>query len=65
MASIDPIVNQEQLLAATGYERPGDLERWLRRHHIHYHRGKANRIFTTIDALNGNLPVAEQPVEFV
>lgn len=55
MATIDPIIQQEQLLQATGYERPGDLERWLRRNGIKYHRGKSNRIFTTIDALGGKL----------
>lgn len=55
MATIDPIVQQEQLMEATGYQRPADLERWLRREGIRYHRGKGNRIFTTIDAINGIL----------
>ena len=65
MASVDPIIQQESLLAATGYERPGDLERWLRKHDIPYHRGKGNRIFTTLDALNGKLQDPEpDEIEF-
>ena len=55
MATIDPIVTQEQLLQATGFERPGDLERWLRKKNIRYYRGRGNRVFTTVDALNGTL----------
>lgn len=63
MATIDPIIQQEQLLKATGYQRPGDLERWLREHGIRYHRGRGNRIFTTLDALNGMLDKSEE-IEF-
>ncbi|MDA3922722.1 MAG: DUF4224 domain-containing protein [Salinisphaera sp.] len=59
MAVVDPIVTQEQLMSATGYERAGDLEKWLRRKGIKYHRGKGNRVFTTVDALNGTLDDVE------
>lgn len=63
MNQVDPIIQQEQLLEATGYQRPSDLERWLLREGIRYRRGKGNRIFTTIDAINGMLDSPE-PIEF-
>lgn len=63
MISIDPIIPQERLLEVTGYEHSGDLEKWLRRNGIRYHRGKGNRIFTTVLALTAKLEEVEE-IEF-
>ncbi len=45
------IVTQEELKAATGYDRPGDIEKCLRKNGVHFLYGKKG-IYTTIDALN-------------
>jgi hypothetical protein len=45
------IVTQEELKAATGYDRPGDIEKCLRKNGVRFLYGKKG-IYTTIDALN-------------
>jgi len=46
------LVSQEELMQATGYERPGDLRKWLDREGLTYKLGKGGRVLTTVDALN-------------
>ena len=48
----DRLLTQEDLLAASGFERAGDLARSLREQGIHYFTGKGGRIWTTIDLVN-------------
>lgn len=45
------IVTPEQLKAATGYDRPSDIEKCLRRNGVRFLYGKTG-IYTTVDALN-------------
>lgn len=46
------LVSQEQLLEWTGYTRPGDVENFLRKHHVTWFPGKRGQICTTMDAIN-------------
>lgn len=46
------LVSQEQLMAATGYERQGDLRRWLEENGFSYKLGRGGRIVTTVEAVN-------------
>lgn len=46
------LVSQEQLMAATGYERQGDLRRWLEENGFPFKLAKGGRIVTTADAIN-------------
>jgi hypothetical protein len=59
------LVNLEQLKIATGYDRPGDVEKCLKKNGVRFLYGKSG-IYTTMDALNaamglksGNLPDLE------
>jgi len=45
------IVTPEELKAATGYDRPGDIEKCLRKNGVRFLYGKKG-LYTTIDALN-------------
>ncbi|MEI7996129.1 MAG: hypothetical protein WCH01_14635 [Methylococcaceae bacterium] len=45
------LVNLEQLKVATGYDRPGDVEKCLRKNGVRFLYGKSG-IYTTMDALN-------------
>jgi len=45
------IVTPEELKQATGYDRPGDIEKCLRKNGVRFLYGKKG-IYTTIDALN-------------
>jgi hypothetical protein len=45
------LVTLEQLKVATGYDRPGDVEKCLRKNGVRFLYGKSG-IYTTIDALN-------------
>lgn len=45
-------VSEEQLKAATGFERQGDLRKWLDGNGFSYKVGKGGRIVTTTDAVN-------------
>ena len=44
------LVSQEQLMAATGYERQGDLRRWLEENGFSYKLARGGRIVTTAEA---------------
>ena len=46
------LVSQEQLMAATGYERQGDLRRWLEENGFSYKLARGGRIVTTAEAIN-------------
>lgn len=48
---MNAIVTTEQLKAATGYDRPSDLEKCLRKNGVRFLYGK-NGVYTTVDALN-------------
>lgn len=48
-------VQQEQLLEWVGYQRPGDLMKWLDSRKIKYTQGKDGRICTTEEAINDAL----------
>lgn len=61
------LVTLEQLKVATGYDRPGDVEKCLRKNGVRFLYGKSG-IYTTIDAINvamglksDNLPDHERP----
>lgn len=45
------LVNLEQIKVATGYDRPGDVEKCLKKNGVRFLYGKSG-IYTTIDALN-------------
>ncbi|HVT35661.1 MAG TPA: DUF4224 domain-containing protein [Nevskiaceae bacterium] len=45
------IVQEEELLKSTGFEKRGWLENWLREQGIEYFRGKDGRVFTTVGLL--------------
>ena len=56
------IIREPELLAATGYEHRGHLERWLRENRVPYFRGRAGVIFTTARLLDSaKLPQAGAP----
>jgi len=50
------LVDTEQLKSVTGYERPGDIERCLRKNGIPFFCGKKGPV-TTMDAINVALGV--------
>lgn len=50
------IVTQEELKDATGYDRPGDIEKCLRKNGVRFLYGKRG-IYTTIDALNAAMGI--------
>lgn len=50
------IVTPEELKAATGYDRPGDIEKCLRKNGVRFLYGKKG-IYTTIDALNAAMGI--------
>lgn len=62
------LVSIDQLKIATGYDRPGDIERCLRKNGVRYLYGQGGKIFTTIDAINAamglkfDIPDANQEV---
>ena len=45
------LVTLDDLRAATGYHRPGDIERCLRKNGVQFLYGRRG-IYTTVDALN-------------
>lgn len=45
---MSPILYEEDLMRATGYQRRADLERHLQDARIPYQRGKGGRIWTTV-----------------
>ena len=51
------LIDSEQLQKATGYDRPGDLEKCLRKNGIPFVRGRSGRIFTTAEAVNQALGI--------
>lgn len=56
------IIHEPELMAATGYEHRGHLERWLRENRVPYFRGRAGVIFTTARLLDSaKLPQAGAP----
>lgn len=60
--SVAGIIREPELLAATGYEHRGHLERWLRENRVPYFRGRAGVIFTTARLLDSaKLPQADGP----
>lgn len=55
-------VHEPELLAATGYEHRGHLERWLRENRVPYFRGRRGALFTTTRLLeSAKLPQADGP----
>jgi hypothetical protein len=67
---VNAILSTDDLKAATGYDRAGDIERCLRTAGIRFFYGKGGRIVTTTDAVNAALgiqsqsPPASQEFEF-
>jgi hypothetical protein len=55
------IVTPEELKAATGYDRPGDIEKCLRKNGVRFLYGKKG-IYTTIDALNAAMGLKPETV---
>ncbi|BBL58510.1 hypothetical protein [Methylomonas koyamae] len=67
---MNKLINTEELKAAFGYQRPGDLERCLRQQGVKFLQGKDGPV-TTIDALNAALGISlsdldeiPEPIEF-
>lgn len=52
MSANPGIIDTEQLLAATDYDRVGDLRRSLDDQRIRYFLGKGGKPWTTIDLIN-------------
>lgn len=46
------VLSTDELLGLTGYERVGDLRRWLDSQNIPYFPGKGGAPWTTIDLVN-------------
>lgn len=46
------LLSQEQLMEWTGFERAGDLEKWLKSRNIRYEKGKGKKIVTTQAAID-------------
>lgn len=60
--NVSSIIREPELLAATGYDHRGHLERWLRDNRVPYFRGRAGVIFTTARLLESvHLPQAGSP----
>ena len=55
------LVSIDQLKIATGYDRPGDIERCLRKNGVRYLYGQGGKIFTTIDAINAAMGLKFDP----
>ena len=56
------IIREPELMAATGYEHRGHLERWLRENRVPYFRGRRGALFTTARLLeSAKLPQADSP----
>ena len=53
------ILNEKELMEATGYRRRSLLEKCLRKHKIKFHYGRGGQIWTTVDALNSSLGIKE------
>ena len=51
------LVDSDELSRATGYERPGDIEKCLRKNGVPVLYGKNGKIFTTVDAVNTALGI--------
>lgn len=49
---IHGILNCDQLMEATGYDRPGDLCRSLEAQGVRYLKGKGGKPWTTLDLIN-------------
>ena len=54
---MNPLITTDQLKTATGYDRPGDIEKCLRKNGVRVLYGKGGKIFTTLDAINSALGV--------
>jgi hypothetical protein len=52
-ATHSPLVTQEQLAAATGYNRAADIRRCLERQGIPVRTGRGGRVWTTLSAIEG------------
>lgn len=50
----------EDLERLTGYQRQGDIERWLRQNGVPFFRGRVG-VWTTLDAVNQALGLARRP----
>lgn len=46
------LLDQDDLLTATGFCRAGDLRRFLDTNRIPYMQGKGGRVFTSVEAVN-------------
>lgn len=46
------IINPEDLKKATGYERPCDIEKCLKKNGVRVLYGKNGSVFTTVEAIN-------------
>ena len=57
------LVNTDELSRVTGYERPGDIEKCLRKNGIPVLYGRNGQIFTTLDAVNAALGINTKPTE--
>lgn len=53
------IVTPEDLKAATGYDRPSDIEKCLRKNGVRFLYGKTG-VYTTIDALNAAMGITKE-----
>lgn len=58
------IVTPEELKQATGYDRPGDIEKCLRKNGVRFLYGKKG-IYTTIDALNHAMGITVDNVNLI
>ncbi len=60
--AVSSIIQEPELMAATGYDHRGHLERWLKDNKVPYYRGRAGVIFTTCRLLESvHLPQSGGP----
>jgi hypothetical protein len=57
---MEVLITLDHLKAITGYDRPGDIERCMKKNGIRFLYGQGGTIFTTIDAINAAMGLKNQ-----
>lgn len=60
---MNTLINQPELLKATGHKTKSSLEKCLRAQKVRFLYGKNGEIFTTLDALNAAMGLQSQTQE--
>ena len=57
---MEVLITLDHLKTATGYYRPADIERCMKKNGIRFLYGQGGKIFTTIDAINAAMGLKAQ-----